>query len=189
MRTSEQAKQDGFRFFYGDGDGCSRTFQDCQEFIDGFRRNNPPIRGVPAFSGEFEIVTNKTGYDFMFREIPPADIEEIHRAFYAPVEQEPLVLAFVKTFATRGEERDWGYLYSSTYPVEVSGIFRTQTFRDLKFKGVSEWSDCPYREVYISNKYNLIFTYCEGDVSLDICTPEGYASQIQKCTEFYKQYA
>lgn len=188
MRTSQEAIADGFRFFYGDGSGYGRTLQECQQYIEGFRQNNRTDRGVPVFSGEFEIVTNKDGYDFMFKEIPPEGIEEIHRAFYAPI-QEPLVLAFAKIFATEVEKKEWGYVYSSGYPVEDSKIFHCQAFKSLKFKGVSRWSDCPYREVYISEAYKLIFTYCEGDLSLDVCTPEGYLDQIQKCEEFYKQYA
>ncbi len=54
------------------------------------------------------------------------------------------------------------------------------------FKPQHAWADGPYREVYTSNTELAVFTYCEGDLTLEICsTRELYDALILSCKRFY----
>ena len=54
---------------------------------------------------------------------------------------------------------------------------------------VSEWCYDTFRVVWISKKHLSIFTYCEGDLVLEICeNMEVFNENIKKAAEFYKEH-
>jgi hypothetical protein len=56
------------------------------------------------------------------------------------------------------------------------------------FNYQGDWSD-GYRSVYTSDKYQVIASYCEGDISITVhATKEDYDREIAEAEEFYATY-
>lgn len=56
-------------------------------------------------------------------------------------------------------------------------------------KDVEKWCDYPYRVVWADEAERIIFTYCEGDLSLNIYpTDEAYQKGYKSANQFYDEY-
>lgn len=91
-------------------------------------------------------------------------------------------------------------LANASKPEERKGlkIYKGFTFKyaeeilDLvpaHFWMVEEWCYDTFRVVWISKKYRSIFTYCEGDLILEVCESMGvFEEQLKRLSEFYKDH-
>lgn len=77
-------------------------------------------------------------------------------------------------------------------------IYRGFTFRHHtgimhlipdQFHLVEKWSIEPYRIIWISKKYKSIFSYCEGDIILEVYeTMEDFKKHIKNAADYYKEH-
>ena len=57
------------------------------------------------------------------------------------------------------------------------------------FDEYENWSDGDYRRVWVSDTEMAIFTYCEGDLSLEVLeTERQFRASLRKAGEFYEEH-
>ncbi len=54
---------------------------------------------------------------------------------------------------------------------------------------IEKWSKEPYRIVFLNPSKKQIFTYCEGDTTLESCDNQvAFVGAIKKANQFYAEY-
>lgn len=73
--------------------------------------------------------------------------------------------------------------FTFRYPEEIMHLVPDH------FHIVEKWCYDTFRVVWISKKYLSIFTYCEGDLILEVCeSMEEFKKEIKRTTEFYREH-
>lgn len=59
----------------------------------------------------------------------------------------------------------------------------------LDFDEVEKWCDYPYRIVWVSTTERVILTYCEGDLSYEVCaTDDAFQRSWMTANTFYQNH-
>ena len=74
-------------------------------------------------------------------------------------------------------------LYDGFYPWDNASFNFDQDWSEE-----TAWRDGWHRRVWINIKDRLIFTFCEGDVILNVCnSPEEFYKELFEASNFYKE--
>ena len=64
-----------------------------------------------------------------------------------------------------------------------------RAMRVTGWEKVKGWCQEPHRIVYKHDKSKAIFTYCEGDLTMQVFTVrQQYNDKLKECEDFYKKY-